>query len=341
MTQKDTNPYLYSDSNKRYLTFDWYGKRQFGGKTAKISLDAGVTCPNLDGSRGRGGCIYCKNGSSGAIGITKETAVPSPGEWGLERLEKTRAALRIQYEAGIAAANRKWKPVGYIPYLQANTNTYGPPSFWREVYETCASFPGAVMIAIATRADCLSEEILQILRQLNRRLPVMVELGLQTASDRTAAQINRCHTYAEFREGYAALRASGVMVGIHLINGLPGETAVDMRDTAAKVSALRPDMVKLHLLHVLTGTVLWEMYRTGVYHPMSMEEYVAVVCDQLELLPPETVIGRVTGDGRAEDLAAPLWSKRKTAVANEIDKELYRRGTWQGFAFGASSGTKT
>ena len=328
MAQKDTNPYRYSDSNKRYMTYDWYMKARFGGKTAKVSLDIGCTCPNLDGTRGHGGCIYCKSGSRSAVGDT----------------------LDEQYRTGVETACRKWTPVGFIPYLQSNTNTYGDPSVLRGFYERAAAMNGAVQLDIATRADCLPEEILGILTETARKIPLMVELGLQTTNDASAMRINRCHTWAEFTDGYERLRRAAdavnaefvsagdekhppfrrFMIGVHLINGLPGENADDMRKTAADVAALHPDMVKIHLAHVLSETELAALYQSGQYEPMTREEYVAVTCDQLEMLPPDTVIGRVTGDGMADDLLAPLWSRRKTEVANEIDKELYRRGTYQG-----------
>ncbi len=326
MAQRDTNPYKFSDSNKRYMTYDWYMKKRFGGKIARVPLGIGCTCPNIDGSRGRGGCIYCKSGSRSAVGDTMEE----------------------QYARGVEVASRKWKPVGFVPYLQSNTNTYGDTAYLAEMYERAAQMEGAVMLDIATRADCLSDEIIAELVKLAERISVTVELGLQSTNDATAERINRCHTFAEFTDGYARLReasadvnrrlgtaADGLMfprlsIGVHLINGLPGESSEDMLHSAADVAALGPELVKLHLMHVLRGTRLCELYECGEYTPMEREDYVSVVCDQLERLPPSAVIGRVTGDGVADELVSPLWSRRKTEVANEIDKELYRRGTYQG-----------
>ena len=316
MAQKDTNPYPYSDSNKRYMTYDWYLKHRFGGKVAKVPLDIGCTCPNLDGTKGRGGCIYCKNGSSGVVEFARH------------------APIAEQYAAGVEVAERKWKPVGFIPYLQSNTNTYGDEERLIGIYGECARLPGAVMLNIATRADCLSERILEGIRETARGIPVMVELGLQTTDDETAERINRCHTFEEFREGYEKLREIGVMIGVHIINGLPGEKREQMLQTARDVALLRPDMVKIHLLHVLKGTALCGMVERGEYTPLTREEYVSIVCDQLELLPEDTIIGRVTGDGLSDELVCPLWSRRKTEVANEIDKELYRRQSCQGKRWG-------
>lgn len=310
-TQKDTNPYKYSDSNKRYQTFDYFLKRTFGMKCAKISLDAGFTCPNIDGTKGVGGCIYCSSGSSGAA---------------------CEGTIEQQYDAGVKAASSKWRAGGYIPYLQAHTNTYGDAPKLRELYFRCARLPGAVMLAIATRADCLGRDVVEVIKEVSEAIPVTVELGLQSIHDGTAELINRCHTFAEFLDGYERLRNAGgnIYTCIHLINGLPGEDTADMLSSAARIAELEPDMVKLHLQYVLRGTVLSEMYERGDYIPLTLEEYVSTVCSQLEILPEKTVIARVTGDAVQSELISPAWSRRKTVVANEIDKELYRRNTWQG-----------
>ncbi len=326
MTQRDSNPYKFSDSNKRYMTYDWYMKKRFGGKIARVPLDIGCTCPNIDGVRGYGGCIYCKSGSRSAVGDT----------------------LEEQYARGVAVASRKWRPVGFVPYLQSNTNTYGDIAYLAEMYSRAARMDGAVMLDIATRADCLSDDIVREIVKMAEQIPVTVELGLQSTNDSTAERINRGHTYAEFCEGYFRLRDaaadinrrmsesvdglsfSRISVGVHLINGLPGESRADMLKSAVDVAGLKPELVKLHLLHVLRGTRLAEIYSRGEYTPMDRGEYVSVVCDQLEVLPEDTVIGRVTGDGVSDELLSPLWSRRKTEVANEIDKEMYRRGTYQG-----------
>lgn len=331
MAQKDTNPYKHSDSNKRYMTYDWYMKKRFGGKVAKVTLDIGCTCPNLDGTRGHGGCIYCKSGSRSAVG----------------------EGLAEQYENGVATASRKWKPVGFIPYLQSNTNTYGDINRLRQAYSRASELHGAVMLDIATRADCLSDEVIRELEDVARRIPLTVELGLQTTSDTTAELINRCHSYGEFCDGFARLKTAAdrvnrefaaddggelpmkrFLICVHIINGLPGEGADEMMKTARDVAGLCTDMIKIHLMHVLKDTALGDMYERGEYTPMERDEYVRITCDQLEILPSEMIIARVTGDGVAEELLAPLWSMRKTEVANEIDKELYRRNSFQGSKFG-------
>ncbi len=309
-TQRETNPYKYSDTNKRYYTFDYYTRHTFGVKCARVPLDAGFTCPNKDGSASHGGCIFCLSGSSSSCGNT----------------------LREQYDAAVETARRKWSNVRYIPYLQANTNTYAPAEELRRIYEEAASLPDSVMLGIATRADCLPDSAIAEIVRISEKLPVTVELGLQSASDKTADFINRGHSFEVFLEGYGKLRAAGgnISIGVHIINGLPGESEDDMITTAQKVAELKPDQVKIHLLNVLKGTALGDMYLRGEYIPMERDNYVRIVCDQLELLPPETVIGRITGDSMADVLLAPLWSRRKTEVTNMIDRELFTRDSWQG-----------
>ena len=191
---------------------------------------------------------------------------------------------------------------------------------------------GVVGMNIATRADCLSPEVLSLLAELAEETVLTVELGLQSTKDETAKVINRCHTYAEFVAGFDALRAASpkIQISVHLINGLPGEDFSDMERSARDVAALHPDQVKLHLLHVLVGTRLASLYESGAYTPLTLEEYAYIVAHQLTLFAPETVIGRITGDGAAADLLAPTWSLRKTNVINTIDKLLYAEDLWQG-----------
>lgn len=313
-TQADQNPFPYSDTNRRFHTYDYYLRHTYGGKVAKIPLDVGLTCPNLDGTRGTGGCIYCSSRGSGDFAPTSTLSVTE------------------QFAAGVAALSGKWKPVGYVPYFQAHTNTYAPVKTLRALWEEALALPGVVGLAIATRADCISPAVADLLREFAARTRLTVELGLQTANDRTAGLINRCHTFAEFLRGYHLL--DGIDVCIHLIEGLPGESREDMLDTAREVANLRPFAVKLHLLHVLRDTALAGMWQRGEYVPMELADYVQVVCDTLELFPPETVVERITGDGPPDLLLAPLWSRKKFVVMNEIDKELYRRGSYQGRRLG-------
>ncbi len=317
MAESHIHPFAFSDSNKRYHTYDYYLRHRFGGKCAKIPLDAGMTCPNIDGRCGRGGCIYCSGRGSGDF-------APPPS-----------LPLREQYDRGRAALADKWPTDRCIAYLQAHTNTYAPTEVLRSLFEEVLSYPDVVGLNIATRADCLPPETVDLLRDLSERTVLTVELGLQTVHDRTAALINRGHTFADFLDGYRRLRAGAprARMGVHLILGLPGETEADMLETVRAVADLRPDEVKLHLLHVLRGTRLGAMYEEGKYTPMERDAYVDTVVRALALLPPETVVSRVTGDGAAADLLAPLWSRRKREVLNAIDLRLAALDTWQGKHF--------
>ena len=312
--QSSNNPFVNSDSNKRYYTYDYYLKRTFGGKCAKIPLNGGFSCPNLDGKCGRGGCIYCSSSGSGDFTESCELSIP-------EQFEIVRKKL-----------SSKWDTSRYIPYFQARTNTYAPLDVLKEKFEAALSLEGVVAMNIATRADCLEDDVVAYLGELAERTDLTVELGLQTVHDSTAALINRGHTYADFLAGYEKLRAASPKINIcvHLIFGLPGEDDEMMMQTARRVACLCPDMVKIHLLHVLRGTALAKMYESGEYSPLEKEKYVELVAKALQYFGKDTVIARVTGDGMKEELLAPLWSLKKVSVINDIDKYLYENNMWQG-----------
>ena len=316
-TQRSSNPYPNSDSNKRYYTYDYYLKRTFGGKCAKIPIDAGFTCPNIDGRCGTGGCIYCSARGSGDFAAGGGLSVT-------EQYRLTREKL-----------SGKWSTERCIPYFQAHTNTYAPTETLRALFEEAIALPGAVGLNIATRADCLEDETVSYLAELAERTTLTVELGLQTTNDETAQRINRGHTFGEFVEGYQKLRAASDKIGIcvHLIFGLPGEDDEIMLRSVRELAALRPDQVKLHLLHVLRSSRLGRIYERGEYTPLEREHYIDLVAQALTLLPPDTVIARLTGDGMGEDLMAPDWSRKKVSVINDIDKRLYEQDLWQGKYF--------
>lgn len=314
LTQKDKNPFVYSDSNKRYHTYDYYIKHKFGKKCAKIPLDCGFTCPNIDGTAGYGGCIYCSDRGSGDFAAESSLSVK-------EQIDKTRTVME-----------HKWKNCGLIPYFQAHTNTYAPLDVLKEKYEEALSYPDVVGLNIATRADALPDDVCEYLGEIAERTVLTVELGLQTIHDGTAKLINRCHTTEDFLKGYQKLRkASGkINICVHIINGLPYETYDMMIQTSEYVASLAPEFVKIHSLHVLNGTPLEKMYSDGKFDVISQDEYVSITVSQIERLPERTVVARVTGDGAKNALVAPLWSIKKTCVINEIDKELYKRDTYQG-----------
>ena len=314
MTQAERNPFLYSDTNKRYHTYEYYLRRTFGGKCAKLPLDAGFTCPNKDGTCGVGGCIYCSDRGSGDF--APNAVLPIAEQ------------IRLQKEM----FSKKWDVSRCIAYFQAHTNTYAPLSVLREKFEEALAQEGIVGLNIATRADCLPDEVVGYLAELAERTVLTVELGLQSSNDRTAERINRGHTFEVFCEGVARLRraSSKIQICVHVILGLPGEEDETMLKTVRDVAALHPEQVKIHLLHVLKGTALAELYEKGEYVPLERERYIRLVSSSLELLPPETVIGRLTGDGAAEDLLAPLWSMKKTTVINDVDKLMFARDSYQG-----------
>lgn len=313
-TQRSENPYEYTDTNKRYYTYDYYLRKTFGEKVAKIPLDAGFTCPNIDGRCSVGGCIYCSGRGSGDFA------------------ESPLLPIEEQYRITREKLSSKWNTGKCIPYFQAHTNTYAPIERLRDLFERAMALDGAVGLNIATRADCLPKDVCEYLADIAERTALTVELGLQTANDNIAKKINRGHSFSDFLDGYARLREASrkINICVHIIFGLPDEDREMMLDTIKRVATLRPDQVKIHLLHVLRGTKMAELYESGEYEPLEKEEYVALVADAIELLPPDTVVARVTGDGMAEELLAPEWSKKKVSVINDIDKILYQRNSWQG-----------
>lgn len=300
--------FIYSDDNKRYHTQNYHLRHSFGGKVAKISLDAGFTCPNIDGTVSRGGCIYCLDGSGSG----------------------SRESLRQQFDTVRQKMGEKWETDKYIVYLQAHSNTYASVERLREIYSEVLSFPDVVGLSVATRADCLDKEKTALLEEISRETYLNVELGLQSVFDETARRINRGHTFDTFCRAYDSLFEKGIKVCVHLINGLPGETRDMMMESVRRVADMDPFSIKLHLLHVLRTTPLAAMYERGEFETFELMDYVSLICDQLEQIKPETVIQRLTGDGDKEHLISPLWSMKKFVVLDEIDKEMHRRGTFQG-----------
>lgn len=307
------NPFLYSKDNKRYKSLAYENSLQ-GTKTYKAVIDAGLSCPNIDGTKGTGGCIYC-DGGSGYF-----TALPT-------------VPIEKQLTDELIRIRKKYPDTKAIAYFQAHSNTYAPVPKLRSMFEAALSHEGICGLSIATRADCLSSEVLDYLSELNIKTRLTMELGLQTSFDETAKLINRGHSFSEFAEGYKALKERGIRVTVHIINGLPSETADMMVETARILGRLQPDGVKIHLLHVISGTKLCEMFERGEYSPMSLADYTETVVRQLEVLPPETTLERLTGDGERNALIAPLWSRDKIRVLGTIDKLMAEKNTWQGRLF--------
>lgn len=313
-TMNNTNPFIYSDDNKRYHTLNYYNKSSFNSKVFKAVIDAGFTCPNKDGTKGTGGCIYCMGGS----GYFTEK---SDGE--------IYDSVKRQLAAEKERIYKKHPDSLITAYFQANTNTYAPVATLKEAYTVALDF-GVHGISIGTRADCLPDDVIALLCDINSKTRLTVELGLQTIHDKSAQIINRCYTYDEFLEGYRKLQESGIRTCLHLIDGLPEESLSDMLETAKEVARLHPAAVKIHLLHINHGTALERLFLSGGYVPLTRDEYIDIVISQLEYLPADIVIERITGDADKRCLVAPLWSADKIAVLGGIDRQMKLRDTYQG-----------
>ena len=303
----------YAFENKLYHTLA-FENRARGWKLHKAAVDAGFTCPNIDGTCGTGGCTFC-SGGSGYFTASPDTPIE-------EQIAREMARLRKKDENARAVA-----------YFQAHTNTYAPVEVLRDRFERALRCDGICGLSIATRPDALPPKVLDYLAELNQRTMLTVELGLQTIHPRTAERIHRGYPPETFLDAYKALKIRGIRVCVHLINGLPGETQEMMLESAAYLGQLRPDAVKLQMLHVIQGTPLESLYHEKKYRPMSLDAYVRLVCCQLELLPQETVIERLTGDGSKDTLVAPLWTRDKIRVLGSIDKTLAEWDSWQGRHF--------
>jgi len=297
---------------KRYNLFSEHLKALFGGRVHKISVDAGFSCPNRGGTRGLPGCLFCDPGGSGASGI--ERALP----------------VAEQLEAGKEVMLRKYKARRFLAYFQPFSNTYAPVETLRALYEEALAVEGVVGLAVGTRPDCLPEEVLDLLAGYHRRTYFWLELGLQSVHDATLAMLRRGHDYAAFLAAYAAAKRRGLQVCVHVILGLPGESREQMLATADEMARLKVDGIKIHLLHVLEGTPLGELYARGEVAVLAQADYVALVADFLARLHPDTLIHRLTGDGPRELLLAPRWSLNKWEVLNAIDDELRSRDLRQG-----------
>ena len=306
------NPFKYSDSNKRYHTLDYFYKHKFNSKVFKVSLNAGFSCPNKDGTVGYGGCIYCSKLGSGDYAGNKEQS------------------LTEQFNNIKEMMLKKWPEAKYIGYFQANTNTYAPIDELKEKYEEILGLPNVIGINIATRPDSITEECMDYLEKLSKRTYLTIELGLQTIHEKTSILINRCHTLECFLDCVKKLRKRNINVVVHIINGLPFETKEMMIETVKYLNNLDIQGIKIHMLHIIKDTALEKLYKKEKFHVLTKEEYVDIVCDELELLRPEIVINRITGDPNPQDLIEPTWLIKKFGVLNEIDKELARRNSYQG-----------
>ena len=301
--------FKYSLDNKRYHTLNYYFKKKYGCKVFKVSLNANFSCPNIDGTKGFGGCTYCLNGSGEKI--------------------KTDDLVK-QFNDVKNVMLKKWPKAKYIGYFQANTNTYAPLDELKEKYELILKQDNVIGLNIATRPDSITPEVYDYLEDLNKRTDLVIELGLQTINEKTAKYINRGSTLKEFEDCLGELNKRNIDVVVHIINGLPYETKEDMINTAKYLSHKKILGIKIHMLHILKDTTMFKQYLKDNFHILTKEEYVDIVCDQLEYLRDDIVINRITGDPIKEELVEPDWLIKKFGVLNEIDKEMVRRDSYQG-----------
>ena len=306
------NKFTYSNTNKRYHTLDYFYKQKFNSKVCKISLNAGFTCPNIDGTKGYNGCIYCsKTGSGEYGGNPKEDLIKQFNE-----IKKT--------------MDKKWPNSKYIGYFQARTNTYAPVKILKEKYETILKLPNVVGLSIATRPDAISDECLEYLKELNKKTFLTIELGLQTIHEKTSKLINRCHDLKCFEETLKKLQKNNIFTVVHIINGLPFETKEMMIDTVKYLNKLNIDGIKIHMLSILKNTPLETYYNKNKFHVLSKEEYIDIIVEQLRHLNPKIVIQRLTGDPMKEELIEPQWTTKKIDILNTIDKTMANNNIYQG-----------
>ncbi len=298
--------FKYSLDNKRYHTLNYFYRKKFNSKVFKVSLNANLSCPNFKNGQG---CIFCKGGSGNAYASL---------------------SLEEQFEIIKKKEEKKWPNAKYIAYFQANSNTYAPLNILKEKFESILKMPKVIGLAIATRSDCLDDAILDYLSDLNKRTFLTVEIGLQSMHDKTLRIINRGHDLKNFEDAIKKLKMRGIFTVVHIINGLPGEDKKMMIETAKYLNKLGIDGIKIHMLYIIKDTKLAEMYNNKPFHVLAKEEYIDIVCEQLEYLDEKIVIERITGDPEKEEVIEPKWLLKKFCVLNDIDKEMKKRDISQG-----------
>ncbi|MGI2294747.1 TIGR01212 family radical SAM protein [Paenibacillus sp. GXUN7292] len=303
-------PSLWGD--KRFHTWNYEMREQFGQKIFKVMLDAGFTCPNRDGSIAKGGCTFCSARGSGDFAGSR------------------RDDLVTQFNTIRDRQHQKWPNAQYIGYFQAYTNTYAPVEELREYFEVILDQPGVVGLSIATRPDCLPDDVVDYLTELNERTYLWIEMGLQTIHESTSVLINRAHDTASYEDAVRRLRERNIRVCTHIIYGLPQETHDMMLETGRAVAQMDVQGIKIHLLHLMRKTPMVRQYEAGLLRFLEQDEYIKLIIDTLEILPPHMIVHRLTGDAPRDLLIGPMWSMKKWEVLNSIDAELKRRDTWQG-----------
>ena len=301
--------FKYSLDNKRYHTLNYYYKNKYGKKTFKVALNGDFSCPNKINGKG---CIFCSRLGSGDFAGDKNKD------------------LVTQFNEIKDMMENKWNDAYYIGYFQANTNTYAPVKELKEKYESILSLPNVIGLNIATRSDSISKECYDYLEELNKKTDLIIELGLQSIHSKTLEFIRRGHDLDNFTKCVKELQRRHIKVVVHIINGLPGETKEDMVSTVKYLNNLNIDGIKIHMLHIIKDTDLADYYKEHPFHVLSKDEYIDIVCEQLEWLDPKIVIHRITGDPKKEDLIEPNWLLKKFVVLNDIDKEMVKRDIYQG-----------
>ena len=314
-----TEQFPFPSDGKRYYTWNRFLRNEFGHKVFKVALDAGFDCPNRDGTVAFGGCTFCSAAGS--------------GDFAGNRVDP----IDVQFAEIKAKMQQKWKDGKTMAYFQAYTNTHAPLAELKEKFEAALAQEGVIGLSIATRPDCLPDDVVEYLAELNERTYLWVELGLQTVHEKTATLINRAHDYQTYVEGVEKLRKHNIRICSHIINGLPLEDYDMMMETAKAVAKLDVQGIKIHLLHLLKGTPMVKQYEKGMLEFLDKDAYINLVADQLEVIPPEMVVQRITGDGPIDLMIGPMWSVNKWEVLNGIDAELARRNSWQGKKFEATT----
>jgi len=309
------NPYQNSENNLRYFSYQYYLKKKYGIRVYKVPLDAGFTCPNRDGTYGIGGCSFCTSTGSGEFAGNRHTD------------------LLTQFYNKKESLSSKWPNGKSIAYFQAFSNTYGSVHEVQAMIEPFLKLDEVLEISIATRPDCLSDEMISLLNELSHKKEIWLELGLQTIHDKTAVAFNRSYTTSVFADTIQRLSTTNIKICVHIINGLVNETPAMMLETAMYLANLPIHAIKIHMLHLMHNSSLGQSYLNQAWSLLREEEYVQIVADQLEILPPDLIIERLTGDGAKDLLIAPLWTIKKIKTLNEIQKELVKRNTYQGIHY--------
>lgn len=299
-------------NGKRYHSLNYFLRNKFNEKIYKISLDGGFTCPNRDGKVAKGGCTFCSARGS--------------GDYAGSRI----LSINEQFNDRKKMMEKKWKDGKYIAYFQAYTNTYAPVEELRQKYEEAISQENVVALSIATRPDCLDDDVVDLLEEISKKTYLWVELGLQTVNDESARNFNRGYDFEVFKEGIKKLQDRNIEVVVHTIFGLPGETKEDMLKTIDYVAHSGAQGIKFHLLHLMKGTQMVKQYETGELELLSQEDYIDLICKGIAMIPQEMVVHRLTGDAPRESLIGPMWSLKKWEVLNSIDKALEDNDIYQG-----------